>query len=144
MKLYTIGYSKKSAAAFFSILRKASVKRLVDVRLHNTSQLAGYTKKDDLSFFAEAICKVPYQHVTELAPTEELFEILKKGKAPWEQGAPAFLKLLKARKVERHLNPKEMDGACLLCSEAKPHHCHRRLVAEYLQDKWPNVEIIHL
>jgi uncharacterized protein (DUF488 family) len=144
MKLFTIGFTKKSAERFFTSLSNAGVKRLVDVRLNNVSQLAAFTKKEDLRYFTKAICHIDYQHVTDLAPTKEILDTYKKNKAAWEAYEPKFIALIRSRKIEKKLDPAQFDGACLLCSEETPDHCHRRLVAEYLQKKWPNVEIHHL
>jgi uncharacterized protein (DUF488 family) len=145
MKLYTIGFTKKSAKQFFESLRSAGVARLIDVRLNNTSQLAGFAKRDDLSYFTKEICAIEYVHEPQLAPTAEILDPYKKGKSvPWETYATQYRKLIQARRIEQALSPAQLDGACLLCSEDKPHHCHRRLIAEYLAEHWGNVEIAHL
>lgn len=144
MKLYTIGFTKKSAEAFFSALRRAGVRRLVDVRLNNVSQLAGFSKRDDLAYFARAICDIEYVHRPELAPTQELLDAFKKEKGDWSVYEREFNALMAGRAVEKSLRPEELEGACLLCSEETPEHCHRRLVAEYLRNRWKNVEIEHL
>jgi uncharacterized protein (DUF488 family) len=144
MKLFTIGFTRKSAEQFFTSLANAGVKHLVDVRLNNVSQLAAFTKKEDLRYFTKAICNIDYQHLTELAPTKEILDAYKKNKGAWEAYEPKFIALIRSRKIEKKLDPAQLDGACLLCSEETPDHCHRRLVAEYLQKKWPNVEIHHL
>jgi uncharacterized protein (DUF488 family) len=144
MKLFTIGFTKKSAEQFFTSLTNAGVKLLVDVRLNNVSQLAAFTKKEDLRYFTKAICRIDYQHLLDLAPTKEILDTYRKKKGAWETYAPKFLELIRSRKIEKTLDPAQLDGACLLCSEETPEHCHRRLVAEYLQKKWPNVQIHHL
>lgn len=145
MKIFTIGFTKKSAETFFERLQRAGVKRLLDVRLNNTSQLAGFTKKDDLRYFTRAICNIEYVHLPVLAPTAEILDPYKKQKnGNWPLYERRFLELMKARHIEEQLSPEMLDGGCLLCSEEKPHHCHRRLVAEYLMDKWGNVEIEHI
>jgi len=144
MKIFTIGFTKKTAEVFFTSLSKSGVKRLVDVRLNNVSQLAAFTKKDDLRYFSKAICKIDYHHLPELAPTKEILEAFKKKKGDWKVYERQFLKLMQSRRVETNVPQELIDGACLLCSEEKPEHCHRRLVAEYLQEKWPNVEIHHI
>jgi len=144
MKLFTIGFTKKSAEVFFTTLASAGVKRLLDVRLNNVSQLAGFTKKEDLRYFTKAICNIDYQHEPDLAPTKEILDAFKKKKGAWETYEPKFIELMRSRKIEKKLDPAQLDGACLLCSEETADHCHRRLVAEYLQKKWPNVEIHHL
>ncbi len=144
MKLFTIGFTKKSAEAFFTMLKVAGVKRLLDVRLNNISQLAGFTKRDDLRYFARVICDIDYIHLPELAPTQEILDAYKKHKRDWSLYERQFFDLIAKRKIEENVDRELLDGACLLCSEDGPHHCHRRLVAEYLRDKWGNVEIEHL
>jgi uncharacterized protein (DUF488 family) len=143
MKLFTLGFAKKSAAQFFGILRDAQVRTLIDVRLNNTSQLSGFAKKNDLGFFTKEICGIGYAHRSELAPTPEMLTRYKKQSRNWPAYERAFLSLMAVRKIEK-MKKSDFTGGCLLCSEDKPHHCHRRLVAEYLQDKWGGVEIIHL
>jgi uncharacterized protein (DUF488 family) len=145
MKIYTIGFTKKSAEKFFTSLQSAGVKRLIDVRLNNTSQLAGFAKRDDLSYFTKEICAIEYVHEPQLAPTAEILDPYKKGKSvPWATYATQYGELMKARRIEQSLAPAQLEGACLLCSEDKPHHCHRRLIAEYLAEHWGIVEITHL
>jgi uncharacterized protein (DUF488 family) len=143
VKLFTIGFTKKSAEDFFVRLSNAHVKGLIDVRLNNVSQLAGFAKANDLRFFAKAICGIGYEHALELAPTQEMLDEYRKSKVPWSHYAQKFLNLMAERKIE-NIEPARLDGGCLLCSEDRPHHCHRRLVAEYLRDKWGDVEIQHL
>jgi uncharacterized protein (DUF488 family) len=144
MKIFTIGFTKKSAETFFTKLKDGGVKRLVDVRLNNVSQLAGFTKKDDLRYFTKVICGIEYVHLPELAPTADILDPYKKAKnGDWSLYERQFLDLMRTRNIEDM--PREiLEGGCLLCSEEKPHHCHRRLVAEYLKEKWGTVEIIHL
>jgi uncharacterized protein (DUF488 family) len=144
MKLFTIGFTKTSADHFFTRLQSAGVKRLVDVRLHNVSQLAGFAKRDDLRYFLKAICGIEYIHRPELAPTDGMLDDYKKHSGSWDEYVKRFLDLIASRRVEETIEPSALDEACLLCSEDKPHHCHRRLVAEYLRDKWADVEIRHL
>src|SRR5271154_6305503 len=130
MKVFTIGFTKKSAEVFFTSLTSAGVKRLLDVRLNNVSQLAGFTKKNDLHYFTKAICQIDYHHLPELAPTQEILDTYKKKKGDWQYYEVEFLNLMKARKIEETLKKSDLDAACLLCSEETPEHCHRRLVAE--------------
>lgn len=145
MKLFTIGFTKKSAEIFFTGLRNAGVKRLIDVRLNNVSQLAGFTKKNDLQYFTKAICNIDYVHIPALAPTADILSAYKKAKnGDWQLYERQFLDLIRARQIENTTPRGLLDGACLLCSEEKPHHCHRRLVAEYLRDKWADVDIEHI
>jgi uncharacterized protein (DUF488 family) len=144
MKLYTIGFTKKSAEKFFSMLNDAGVQRVVDIRLNNTSQLAGFAKKEDLVYFLKKIGDIDYTHRPELAPTQDIMDAFKKKKGSWEIYEKQFRALLTQRAVEDTIPRKMLDGACLLCSEEKPQECHRRLVAEYFRDKWPEIEIVHL
>jgi len=143
MKLFTIGFTRTSAVHFFARLTAAGVKTVIDVRVNNASQLAGFAKKDDLAFFARTICGAGYMHLPELAPTREMLETYRKSKDGWPAYARAFLDLMARRRIER-IDRATLDGGCLLCSEATPHHCHRRLVAEYLQAQWGDIEIEHL
>jgi uncharacterized protein (DUF488 family) len=144
MKIYTIGFTKKSAEEFFSKLGKTGVKRLVDVRLNNVSQLAGFTKRDDLRYFAKAICDIEYVHLPDLAPTQDMLDEYKKKGGDWSVYEKKFLDLMIKRRIETTIPKEVIDSACLLCSEDKPYHCHRRLVAEYLKEKWGEVDIRHI
>ncbi len=142
--LFTIGFTHKSAEKFFGLLREAGVKRVIDVRLNNVSQLAGFSKKDDLHFFLDAIGGIGYVHRPDLAPTQAMLDAYKKRKGAWADYEAQFRDLMIARRIEETVSRDLLDGACLLCSEDKPEHCHRRLVAEYLRDQWGNVDITHL
>lgn len=144
MKLYTIGFTKTTAESFFTRLANASVKKVIDVRLNNISQLAGFAKKDDLRYFLKAICRIEYEHRPELAPTQGMLDEYKKHRGAWTRYEEQFLELMAQRKIEETVPRSSVDQACLLCSEAKPHHCHRRLVAEYWKKKWGELEIVHL
>lgn len=143
--LYTIGFTKKKAEYFFDKLRQSGVKRVLDVRLNNVSQLAGFAKKDDLKYFLRQFGGMEYIHLKELAPTQDMLDEYKKRKGTWAVYEQQFLDLMARRCIERNLSEEDLDGGCLLCSEDKPHHCHRRLVAEYLQKKWGDrVRVTHL
>jgi uncharacterized protein (DUF488 family) len=144
MKIFTIGFTKKSAELFFTKLKSAGVKRLIDIRLNNVSQLAGFAKQDDLRYFAKAICNIDYVHLPDLAPTKDILDAYKKNNGDWNMYQRNFLQLMKIRRVEDNLARALLDGGCLLCSEDKPDQCHRRLVAEYLKEKWGEVEIEHI
>lgn len=144
MRVLTIGFTKKSAEEFFSTLSESGVKRLINVRLNNVSQLAGFSKKEDLRYFLKAICAIDYAHLPELAPTQSLLDEYKKHGGDWEKYEGQFLALMNERRVEEHVAKSLLDDACLLCSEEKPVHCHRRLVAEYLREKWGAIDIVHL
>jgi uncharacterized protein (DUF488 family) len=133
MRLYTIGFTRKNAETFFGLIRAARIKTLIDVRLNNSSQLAGFAKRDDLPFFLRELSSTDYVHLLELAPTREMLDPYRKGELGWDAYAAQFLDLMARRNVERAVKPALLDHGCLLCSEHQPHHCHRRLVAEYLQ-----------
>ena len=143
-KIYTIGFTKKSASEFFGTLKESGAKRLVDVRLNNVSQLAGFAKRDDLEYFLRQICRMDYVHMPSLAPTKEMLDAYRKEHRDWQTYEREFLALMDARRVAKLGIKRIMSNACLLCSEDTPDHCHRRLVAEYLRRHWGDVEITHL
>jgi uncharacterized protein (DUF488 family) len=120
------------------------VKRILDVRLNNTGQLAGFSKRDDLKFFTKEILAAEYVHLPLLAPTQEMLDEYRKEKREWDLYEKRFRELMAEREIEKKLERDLIDGGCLLCSEDKPHQCHRRIVAEYLKEKWSNVEVLHL
>ncbi len=145
MEIYTIGFTQKNAEAFFTLLRDAGIRRLIDVRRHNSSQLAGFTKRDDLRYFLRELCRAEYHHEPRLAPTAELMEDYRHNKITWPEYEERFRRLLEERDlttfVARHLFAVP---TVLLCREPTAAHCHRRLVAEYLQRLWGDVVIRHL
>jgi uncharacterized protein (DUF488 family) len=142
--IFTLGFAKKSAREFFTTLKEAGVSTVIDIRLNNVSQLAGFTKKQDLQYFLEEIARVAYIHKPELAPTKEILDAYKKKHIDWSSYERQFRQLLIERHVENLVTPQLVDKACFLCSEPKPDKCHRRLVAEYLREHWGNVQITHL
>ncbi len=144
IRLFTIGFTKKTAEAFFTKLSKAGVKQVIDIRLNNVSQLAGFAKRDDLRYFLKTICNIDYIYKPEFAPTKDIMEAYKKSKGDWSVYEKRFLALLAERKPEETISRDMFEGECLLCSEDKPDNCHRRLVAEYLSEKRGNIKIIHL
>ena len=143
IRLFTIGFTRKTAEQFFSALTAAGVQRVIDIRLNNVSQLAGFAKKDDLRYFLKAICGIDYLHRLDLAPTQEILDAYRKQKGDWAVYEQRFRRLMEERKPEKHLPFELLDRACLLCSEDLAEHCHRRLVAEYLQEHWPGVKVTH-
>jgi uncharacterized protein (DUF488 family) len=145
MEIYTIGFTKKTAAEFFEPLRKQGIDRLVDVRVNNTSQLAGFAKRDDLTYFLRELVAAEYLHEPLLAPTKELLKEYRDGALSWSAYEGAFLELMSDRRIEEAI-PKELFAGrvVLLCSEATPERCHRRLVVEYLDRAWGDVQAIHL
>lgn len=144
MKTYTIGFTRKPASKFFGLLRNSGARRVVDVRLNNVSQLAGFAKRDDLAFFLEEMCDMEYVHLPILAPTKEILDDYRKGDADWSRYEQRFLALMSERRIELEVPREVIADGCLLCSEAEPHHCHRRLVVEYLQSRWGAFETEHL
>lgn len=142
--VFTIGFTKKSARAFFELLQRSGVRRLIDIRLNNESQLAGFTKKDDLEYFLNTIANIEYSHRPEFAPSKEILDGYRKKRLTWADYEQRFQTLLKERQVENLITAAELENACLLCSEPKPDKCHRRLVAEYLRSKLGDIGIRHL
>ncbi len=143
--IYTIGFTRKTAEEFFTLLRVAGVETLVDIRLHNRSQLAGFAKRDDLAWFARELAGIDYVHVPELAPSQELFDAFKKRGGSWEAFEGDFQQLMDERGAyERFDRELLQKGPCFLCSEAAPEHCHRRLVAEALAATEPGLRVVHL
>ena len=143
--LYTIGFTKKSAEQFFNLLRDNDVKQLIDVRISNSSQLAGFAKGKDLEFFVKEICHIPYKHIIDFAPSKELLDQWHKQKVTWEEYVKVYTDLLKDRDVLRKYGVKSFDGSCFLCSEDTPEQCHRRLLAEYFKKHSADpVKIVHL
>lgn len=144
INIYTIGFTKKSAQQFFETLTKNGIKRVIDARLNNNSQLAGFTKKADFEYFLNKITNIEYIHLLELAPTQQILDTYKKNGGDWETYERQFLSLMQQRAIEKQLSPDIFDAACVLCSEATATNCHRRLVVEYLRDQWEDVNIQHL
>lgn len=144
MKIYSIGFTEKSAEKFFSLIKANPVRTIIDVRLNNISQLSGFAKKNDLIYFLKELCDVNYLHLAELAPTKEILNPYKKGDMTWEVYEDKFINLMAKRNIER-IDKSLLENGCLLCSEHKPHHCHRRLVIEYLNKHWDTeLEVKHL
>jgi uncharacterized protein (DUF488 family) len=142
--IFTIGFTRKTAAQFFTLLEKAGVKRVLDIRLNNVSQLAGFAKKDDLRFLLQRVSGIEYEHLPELAPTQDMLDAFKKEKGSWADYEQKFMALITQRQIETQVPKDLLHLGCLLCSEDTPEHCHRRLVAEYLKRAWGDVEITHL
>jgi uncharacterized protein (DUF488 family) len=145
MEIYSAGFTKHGARSFFGFLKENRIERLVDVRLHNTSQLASFAKRGDLEYFLETIVGAEYLHEPLLAPTPELLTAYKKDHGDWESYAMGFRELMASRRIEKVIS-KELfrPRTVLLCSEFAVDHCHRRLVIEYLSEHWGNVHGIHL
>jgi uncharacterized protein (DUF488 family) len=144
VRLCTIGFTRKSAAEFFGLVRRSGVVTLVDVRLNNVSQLAGFAKRDDVAYFLGEICGVAYVHRPDLAPTRSMLDDYRKHGIGWAAYESRFLELMRERRIEDTVPRELLDNAVLLCSEPEPSRCHRRLVAEYLARHWDGVRIEHL
>lgn len=144
IKLFTIGFTGKNASQFFGLLRNNGVSTVIDTRISNASQLAGYTKGSDLPFFLKEIGGIGYQHQLDFAPTKELLDLYRGKKMNWKEYEEAYLNLIDMRKIGDKVHPESLHQHCLLCSEHGPEKCHRRLLAEYFQHRFNDVEIVHL
>ena len=145
MKTYTIGFTKKSAEYFFTSIKESGIKTLIDVRLNNISQLSGFAKRDDITYFLKMICDTNYVHIPDFAPTKKMLEAYRKGTTTWQHYEEQFLDLLAVRNAERIATPELIENGCFLCSEHEPHLCHRRLVVEYLNKQLNlSLEVKHL
>ena len=145
MNIYTIGFTKSTAKNFFDRLMIAGVRRVIDVRLNNTSQLSAFAKSKDLEYILQALANLEYIHEPLMAPTKDILAAFRNCKGNWTEYEKKFLGLMEIRKIDEKLDPEFLLDACLLCSEDKPHHCHRRLLAEFLMDRWHiPISIIHL
>lgn len=143
--LYTIGFTKKSAEKFFELLKTNKIKSLIDIRISNGSQLAGFAKGKDLEYFVNQICGISYKHITDFAPTKELLDKWRKEEINWSQYMDIYISLLKERDIIKQYGVKGFDGACFLCSEETADQCHRRLLVEYMRNRTTEeVKIIHL
>jgi len=145
MEIYSIGFTQKSASEFFGTLKARGIERLLDVRLNNTSQLAGFAKQADLAYFLSEICGAAYEHEPLLAPTQDILDAYKKHKGSWALYEGEFLRLMRSRQIETRIDMGSFARkTVLLCSEPTAEHCHRRLVLEYLAERWEGVKIHHL
>ena len=146
MKLYTIGFTQKSAREFFNKIKNSNIDLLIDIRLNNVSQLAGFAKGKDLEYFLKEICNCEYAHDDVFAPTKELLDNYRANKVSWKEYENVFAKIMASRQIEERFKKlyKNYKNVCLLCTEPTAEQCHRRLVAEYLQKHCENIEIIHI
>lgn len=145
MKIYTIGFTKKTAKQFFDLLKKNGIECLVDIRMHPDGQLAGFTKKEDLRYFLKELIDCDYRHIKRLAPTDEILKAYRSDN-DWNKYQNSFLTLLNERRIPEILDRTLFEDkvCCLLCSEPTPEKCHRGLVAEFLSKSWDDVTIVHL
>ena len=146
MNVYTIGFTKKRAERFFDLVEGSGAKRIVDVRLRPDTQLSGFAKSSDLEYLLKRIAGIDYVHLPKLAPDKEMLDAYRKSKADdaWDVYERRFLELMREREVEKSVPRDIIETGCLLCSEAEPDKCHRRLVVEYLADCWGNLQVQHL
>lgn len=145
VKIFTIGFTGSSAKHFFERLRQADVKKVIDTRLWASSQLAGFAKKKDLPYFLKEIAGIDYEYREELAPSADILKPFKDNKMSWDEYEVQYIDLINHRNIANMLSPDEVDRACFLCACKTEHHCHRRLLSEYLQREWSQlVEIAHL
>ncbi len=143
MNLFTIGFTKKTAERFFESLKRNGVKKILDIRLNNKSQLAGFAKVPDLEYFLK-ISGIDYEYLPEFAPDKQLLDDYKKKKLGWDDYKKRYLELLEKRGAEEKIQKLNLNNSCLLCSEAEPDKCHRRLFAEFVKDKLKGLDIIHI
>ncbi len=146
MVLCTIGFTKKSAATFFETLKKHEIDLLIDIRLNNSSQLAGFSKGDDLKYFLQEICRCEYVHDMVFTPAKEIFDGFQSKNICWNEFETRYKELLKERSATSHFvsDYSKYKAVCLLCSEATPDHCHRRLLAELLKESNDEIQVVHI
>ena len=144
VRLFTVGFTEKSAEQFFGLLLANGVRKVVDTRINNTSQLSGFAKGRDLAYFCSTIGGIEYEHRLDMAPTKELLGQYRNGDMPWAAYAERYMDLLHQRKLRSTFNVQSLDGACLLCSEHLPEQCHRSLLAEHLREAFPEIVVTHL
>ncbi|WP_114556203.1 DUF488 domain-containing protein [Bacillus sp. K6W] len=146
IQVTTIGFSKKTLRKFVDLLKSAQVTCLVDTRLNNTSQLSGFAKRDDLQFILEELVGIKYIHCLDLAPTQDILSGFKEKRITWEEYTERYLTLLRERNIEHKIDELigENQVICFLCSEHKPHNCHRSLLTQYIQGYREDIEVVHL
>lgn len=145
LKLFTIGFTGSTAEHFFGRIKQAGIKKVIDTRLWAGTQLSGFAKKKDLPYFMRELANADYEYRDELAPSEDILKAYKNKRIAWDEYETRYLDLIDRRNIATLLSPEEIDGACFLCACKTEHHCHRRLLAEYLQRKWLKpAEIVHL
>ena len=146
MTIFTIGFTQKSASDFFNLIKENKIDLLIDIRLNNVSQLAGFAKGKDLEYFLRVICNCDYVHDDHFAPTKELLDSYRAKKQSWQQYEVIFAEIMRERRLSERFEELYMkhENICLLCSEPSADRCHRRLVAEYLQKNIDNIKIVHI
>lgn len=146
MILFTIGFTQKSAETFFELIKENQIELLIDVRLNNKSQLAGFSKGTDLDYFLKEICNCKYMHCQEYAPTKEILDDYKKKKISWKEYVEQFIPLMEKRDFPQTFIKRfaGYERICLLCSEPTPEQCHRRLLAEMVKSENDAIIIKHI
>jgi len=146
MKLYTIGFTKKTAEEFFNLLIENKVKTIIDIRRNNKSQLAGFAKENDLKFFLKQIANIKYIHLSEFAPDEILLKNYRSKKIDWNQFEEKYLDQIEKYENWENFDIDLLQDGCFLCSEYSPSKCHRRLLAEFFLKKFGDktIQIVHL
>ena len=145
IKLYTIGFTNKSAERFFELLEHNQIVKIIDTRINNVSQLSGFAKAKDLEFFARRLSGINYEHKPDFAPTKELLDAYRNKRISWIDYSKEYIRLLEERNVGIYPSQiEQLHNSCLLCSEHSPEQCHRKLLAEFLKQKYPEIQIIHL
>lgn len=136
MIIFTMGFAQKNAEKFFELLKENKVEALIDIRLNNKSQLAGFTKGNDLEYFLSKLCDCKYFHELDFAPTKDILDSYKDKKITWDEYEKAFIPLMQKREAKMIFDKKyrKYNSICLLCSEPTAEQCHRRLVAEYISN----------
>ena len=146
MIIYTMGFAQKNAETFFELIKKNEIELLIDIRLNNKSQLAGFTKGPDLKYFLKRICNCEYDHCIEFAPTKEILDAYKKNQISWQQYVDQFIPLMERRNAVEIFNKKykNFNSVCFLCSEPTPEKCHRRLLSDIICKHDTNINIKHI
>lgn len=143
MNIFTIGFAQKSAEEFFTLLTDNKVKKLIDIRLNNKSQLAGFANAKHLPYFLK-LHGIDYEYKPELAPTKELLNGYKNKEIDWQEYEKVYNKILLDRNILNTISINELNNSVLLCSEPTAEQCHRRLAVEYLSKSSNSIKIKHL
>lgn len=144
MKIYTIGFTGKTAEEFFSLVDTGNIRKLIDIRINRSSQMSGFAKERDLSFFLEKLNGIEYVVNEELAPTKSLLSEYRNRQIDWSTYSLNYMDLLRKRSILSKFNQSYFDDSLLLCSEKEPLACHRVLLSDYLKSNFNDVEIVHL
>jgi uncharacterized protein (DUF488 family) len=147
IKIYTIGFTQKSAKHFFDTLYDNGIEMMIDIRINNISQLAGFAKGDDLEYFLDKIYGIKYVYRSVFAPTKELLKDYRDKVISWDEYIIIYNRMLDERNSCKNFlkDYANYNKVCLLCSEATAEKCHRRLLADRINQIFPTeTEVIHL